>query len=131
MSGPCGIDHQEFKNMNIVLWLLQVLLAFLFLFAGVSKFLMPYEEMAAQMPLKLPHWFILFIGACEILGAVGLVLPWLLKIRPGLTPLAAWLLTVIMVGAVIISAIYAPMTAAFPFITGVLLVVVAKGRTSR
>lgn len=114
--------------MNIVLWLLQVLLGILFVFAGVSKFLMPYEEMVAQMPMKLPHWFILFIGACETLGGLGLVLPWLLKIKPSLTPLAAWLLVIIMVGAVIVSAMSSLALAVFPFIVGILLAFVGYGR---
>jgi uncharacterized membrane protein YphA (DoxX/SURF4 family) len=115
--------------MNIVLWVLQILLALLFLFSGVMKFLMPYDEMVKQMPVALPHWFILFIGVCEILGGLGLVLPWLLKIRPSLTPLAAWLLVVIMIGAVVISAMGGISMAIVPFVTGLLLAFVGYGRS--
>ncbi len=85
--------------------------------------------MAKNMPVALPHWFILFIGACEILGGLGLVLPWLLKIRPSLTPLAAWLLTIVMLGAVVISAMGSVPSAIFPLVIGILLVVVGYGRS--
>ena len=115
--------------MNIVLWILQILLALLFLFAGVSKFLIPYEEMVKNLPVALPHWFILFIGVCETLGGLGLILPWLLKIRPGLTPLAAWLLTIIMLGAVVISAMGSIPSAIFPLVIGILLVIIGYGRS--
>ncbi len=73
--------------MNVALWLVQELLAFLFLFAGGMKLVLPVEEMTKQMPL--PGLFLRFIAVCGVLGAIGLILPWLLRIRPGLTPLAA------------------------------------------
>ena len=86
--------------MNIALWVVQALLAALFLFAGGMKFVMSVEEMTKQIPL--PGWFLHFIGVCEILGALGLILPWLRRIRPGLTPLAAAGLVIIMIGATVI-----------------------------
>ena len=73
--------------MNIALWIVQALLALLFSFAGGMKFVMSIEEMTKQIPL--PGWFLHFIGVCEVLGALGLIVPWLTRIRPGLTPLAA------------------------------------------
>jgi uncharacterized membrane protein YphA (DoxX/SURF4 family) len=85
------------RMLNVLLWILQVLLALLFMFAGVMKFVMPVEEMTKQ--IALPGWFLHFIGAAEILGGIGLVLPWILRIRTGLTPLAAAGLVVIMIGA--------------------------------
>src|SRR6267154_6581604 len=85
------------RGMNVVLWILQSLLAALFMFAGVMKFIMPIEEMTKQ--IALPGWFLHFIGVAEILGAIGLVLPGILRIRTGLTPLAAAALAVIMIGA--------------------------------
>src|SRR5712671_3732383 len=75
------------RKMNVVLWILQSLLAALFMFAGVMKFIMPIEEMTKQ--IALPGWFLHFIGAAEILGAIGLILPGILRIRVELTPLAA------------------------------------------
>src|SRR2546430_1093222 len=85
------------------LWVVQGLLAIIFLFTGGSKFVMSVEEMNAQMKVPLPGWFLHFIGVCEILGAIGLILPGLLHIRPGLTPLAAAGLTIILIGATVIT----------------------------
>ena len=59
--------------LNYTLWTAQVLLAALFLFAGVMKFVMPVAEMTKQS--SLPGWFFWFIGVCEILGGLGLILP--------------------------------------------------------
>jgi hypothetical protein len=59
--------------MNIALWIVQWLLALLFLFAGGSKFIMPVEEMTKQMP-SIPGWFVHFIGVCELLGATAVTL---------------------------------------------------------
>ena len=73
--------------MRIALWTVQVLLAALFLMGGIVKLVMPLDEMVAQSGLPGP--FILFLGVVETLGALGLILPGLTKIRPGLTPLAA------------------------------------------
>ena len=85
--------------MNIALWIVQALLALLFLFAGGIKLVMPIEEMVKQMPLPLPGMFLRFIGVVEALGGLGLILPQLLNIRPGLTPLAAAGLVIVMIGA--------------------------------
>src|SRR5258708_19398158 len=85
------------RKMNVVLWILQSLLAALFMFAGVMKFIMPIEEMTKQ--IALPGWFLHFIGAAEITGAIGLILPGILRIRVELTPLAAPGLSIITVGA--------------------------------
>src|SRR5436190_1062656 len=107
--------------MNILLWIVQIVLALLYLMSGVMKFIMPYADMVKDSPVAFPHWFFLFIGTCEILGAVGLVVPWATKIKPGLTPLAATLLIIIMVGATILTAI-GPMApaAVIPAVAGLL-----------
>ena len=115
--------------MNIVLWILQILLGLLFLFAGTTKFLMSPEQMTEGMPVALPLWFIYFIGICEILGGIGLIVPWLTGIKRGLTPLAASLLIVIMIGATVISAMISIPMAIMPFIVGLLLLFVAWGRS--
>ena len=73
------------------------MLAAIFLFAGGMKLVLPVEEMTKQLPL--PGLFLRFIAVCEVLGAIGLILPWLLGSRPGLTPLAAAGLVIIMIGA--------------------------------
>jgi uncharacterized membrane protein YphA (DoxX/SURF4 family) len=115
--------------MNKALWIVQGLLAALFLFAGGMKLVLPIEEMLAQMPVPLPGLFLQFIGVCEVLGAIGLILPGLLNIRPGLTPLAAAGLTVIMIGATVLTlagGMVAP--ALIPLVVGLLLAFVAYAR---
>ena len=113
--------------LNYVLWTLQVLLALLFLFAGVSKFVIPMAEMTKQMPM--PAWFLYFIGVAETLGGLGLILPSLLRIKPGLTPLAAAGLVIIMIGATVVSVQLGGVKAApLPFVAGLLLAFVAYGR---
>jgi len=109
------------------LWVLQVLLACLFLFAGGAKMVMPIEMMTKGS--SLPGWFFRFIGVVEILGALGLILPGTTRILPILTPLAAVGLTVIMVGAVVITAPGGIGAILFPLIAGVLTAFVAYGRT--
>src|ERR1700712_730589 len=74
------------KTANRALWTAQTLTALLFLFAGSMKFIMPAEKMQ-QGPISLPLAFMYFIGICECLGALGLLLPGLTRIRTALTPL--------------------------------------------
>jgi uncharacterized membrane protein YphA (DoxX/SURF4 family) len=113
--------------MRYALWIVQGLLALLFLFAGVMKFVMSVEEMTQQV--QMPGAFLRFIGVCEILGGLGLILPSLLRIRPGLTPLAAAGLIVIMIGATIVSVMIGGVAAAIaPFVVLLLLAFVAYGR---
>ena len=116
--------------MNILLWIVQILLALLFLMSGVMKFVMSYADMTKDAPVVLPHAFYLFIGVCEILGGIGLVVPWLTKIRPSLTPLAASLLVIIMVGATVITAMGSVSMAVVPAVAGLLCAFVAWGRRS-
>jgi len=113
--------------MNVALWIIQALLALLFLFAGGAKLVMAVEEMTKQIPL--PGLFLRFIAVCEILGGLGLVLPWLLGIRPGLTPLAAAGLLIIMIGATALTLTTGDIvTAIFPLVVGLLCAFVAYGR---
>jgi uncharacterized membrane protein YphA (DoxX/SURF4 family) len=115
--------------MSIILWILQVLLALLFIFAGVTKFVMSVETMNAEAPVVMPGLFLHFIGACEVLGGLGLILPSLFKIKPGLTPLAALGLAMITAGATV-TALMGPMkvAAAFPLTVCLLCLFVAYGR---
>lgn len=113
--------------MKYALWIIQGLLAALFLFAGVMKLVMPIEAMTQQMPM--PGMFLRFIGICELLGGLGLVLPTLLRIRPGLVSLAALGLLVIMLGAVVVACqIGGPLQAVVPLIVALLLGFVIYGR---
>lgn len=120
-------EYKETRMMNIVLWIVQVLLALLFLFAGGSKLVLSMEQM--QGPIAFPEWFLRFIGVLELLGGIGLILPWLLRIRPILTPLAAVGLVIIMIGATVVSLMTGPAAlAAIPLVTGLLAAFVAYGR---
>ena len=114
--------------MTYVLWILQILLGLLFLFSGSMKFVMSVAEMTKDMPW-MPGWFLHFIGVMEILGGLGLVLPSLLRIRPGLTPLAAAGLVIIMIGATVITLTTMGVgPALLPLIVGILCAFVAYGR---
>ena len=113
--------------MNVVLWIIQVLLALLFLFAGVTKLILPIEEMTKQM--AMPGLFLRFLGVVEVLGALGLILPGLFRIKTWLTPLAAVGLTIIVVGATVITLkIGGGATAMVPLVTALLSAFVAYGR---
>ena len=86
--------------MNILLWVLQVLLAVAF-FAHGWLFLWPPPEIAVQMNATLPRWFQLFLGVAEIAAAVGLTLPGLTRIVPGLVIGAAVGIMVVMISATV------------------------------
>jgi hypothetical protein len=88
---------------------------------------MPVAEMTAQM--ALPGWFFRFIGTCELLGGIGLVLPMALRILPVLTAVAAGGLTLIMVGATVLTILGpTPAQTAVPAVVGMACFTVAYGR---
>lgn len=91
------------KALNISLWIAQVLLALMFLMAGAMKSAQPVEELAKSMSWvnDFSAGMVRLIGASELLGGIGLLLPSLLRIRPLLTPLAALGLFIVMVFAFI------------------------------
>ena len=116
--------------MTYALWIVQGLLALLFLWAGSMKLVMPVEAMTEQMPL--PGLFLRFIGVCEVLGAIGLILPELLHIRRELTPLSGAGLVIIMIGATAITLAGGDVAQALvPLVVGILASVVAYGRWRR
>jgi putative oxidoreductase len=84
--------------MNIVLWIVQVLLALAF-FAHGLLFLWPPAAVVEQMNATLPRWFQLFLGVAEILAAVGITLPGVTRIRPWLVTWAAGGIVIVMVSA--------------------------------
>jgi uncharacterized membrane protein YphA (DoxX/SURF4 family) len=121
--------------MNIALWIIQILLALLFLFAGGTKLYFSPEVLAAMGPpnqVHLPGLFLKFIGVCEVLGGLGLVLPGLFKIRPQLTFLAAAGLLIIMIGAVVVTIAGPGVGPAVPAVViGLLCAFVAYGRRQK
>src|ERR687889_1480302 len=121
------VREEAGMNRNRALWIVQGLLAALFLFAGGMKLITPVEVLSVMSPF--PGEFIRFIGVCEVLGAVGLILPWALRILPGLTALAAAGLVVIMVGATVSTlAIGGGLLAVPTVLLGALAALVAYGR---
>jgi hypothetical protein len=113
--------------MNVALWIVQGLLAALFLFAGGMKLVLPLEDLKG--PVEVPGPFLRFIGVAEVLGAIGLILPSLLRIRPGLTPLAAAGLVIIMIGATGLTlAVGQVGPALISLVVGLLAAFVAYGR---
>jgi len=117
----------EVTTMNVALWIVQGLLAALFLFAGGAKLVLPLDQMAG--PVALPGWFLRLLGVAEVLGAFGLVLPGLLRIRPGLTPLAAAGLVIIMIGATVVTLVGGMVAVALmDLVVALLAAFVAYGR---
>lgn len=93
--------------LNIGLWIAQVLLAAAYLAAGWMKVSQPVDGLAAMgmaWAADWPAWSVRFIGAAEIAGALGLILPAATRIVPMLTPLAALGLSVIQVLAIVVHA---------------------------
>jgi uncharacterized membrane protein YphA (DoxX/SURF4 family) len=116
------------RRINVAIWIVQVLLACLFLFAGGAKLVLPIAEMTKQFPL--PGYFLRFLGVVELAGAFGLILPSLLRIRPYLTPLAAGGLVIVMSGATAISMAGGTVGPAIPpFVVGCLAGLVLYART--
>jgi hypothetical protein len=122
-----SIEYKETGIKNYAIWGVQWALALLFLWAGGVKLVMPLEMLKG--PVALPGLFVRFIGLAEALGAVGLILPWLLRIQPVLTSLAAAGLVIIMIGATVITLIGGGGAfALFPATVGILAASVAYGR---
>lgn len=117
------------RVLSVALWTLQSLLAVTFVMTGAMKLLSPADMLAAQTPL--PILLVRFIGACEIAGALGLLLPGLLRVKPSLTPLAAACLVVLMIWATILTPIMIapdPVMMLLPATVGALAAFVAYAR---
>jgi uncharacterized membrane protein YphA (DoxX/SURF4 family) len=96
------IQQKQSKAWNITLWILQFLLAAMFLMAGFMKLFQPMDELSKSLPwaAQVPEGLVRFIGAAEVLGALGLILPALLRIQPILTPMAALGIATVMLFAI-------------------------------
>jgi uncharacterized membrane protein YphA (DoxX/SURF4 family) len=108
--------------MNILLWVLQVLLAVVFLAHG-WLLLSPPPEIAVQMNAAMPRWFQLFLGVAEALAAVGLILPGLTRVLPSLVIAAAVGIMIVMASATVFHLVRGEISSAA--ITLVLLAVAA------
>ena len=129
-GGNTTITGLQGKRMrtDVVLWVLQAVLALFFVVAsGAPKLLLPVERLA--LPLDLPQAFVWFIGAAEVLGGLSLILPGLLRIHTRLTPLAATGLVLVTTGATVYQlAAVQPGSALFGAAVGLLAAGVAYGR---
>jgi uncharacterized membrane protein YphA (DoxX/SURF4 family) len=118
--------------MNVLLWILQILLALLFLFAGIMKLVTPADvlmSMGSPNAIKFSAVFLKFIGVVETLGGLGLILPGIFRRQQYLTPLAAAGLCILMIGAVITTIMGDGVSMIFaPLVVGLLCAFVAYGR---
>jgi uncharacterized membrane protein YphA (DoxX/SURF4 family) len=87
--------------MNVFVWIVQIILAIIFALHGIALISPPEPMKAVFDALPFSRGFLIGIGVLEVLGAIGLILPWSLNIAPKLTPLAAAGLSIIMLGAVV------------------------------
>ena len=128
-----GTAIPQSKRWNILLWTAQVILGGMFLMAGIMKMTTPIEELAlkAAWAQDLPL-LVRFIGVSEFAGALGLLLPSLLRIKPMLTPIAALGLVVVMILAGIFHLVRGEYPAiGFTIMLGVIAAFVAYGRTKK
>lgn len=90
--------------MNVVLWLVQIVLAFMFLMAGAMKIAKSKDQLAEQMAWveDFSENTIKYIGVAEVLGGVGLILPAVTGIAPVLVPTAAAALAIVMILAAVV-----------------------------
>jgi uncharacterized membrane protein YphA (DoxX/SURF4 family) len=130
MIGEASAKQQK-RSVNIILWSVQMILALLFLLVGGMKLVMPVEALLAQMPIQMPGLFVRLIGVIEVAGALGLILPGLLRIRPVLTPLAACGLVIEMIGATVYTVAGGQgAVALFPLALALICAFLAYGRRS-
>lgn len=89
------------KRLHIALWVAQIALAAVYAMAGFMKLTTPIPDLTAMMgwPGVVPAFFVRFVAAAELAGAIGLILPMLTRIQPRLTVLAALGLVVLQIGA--------------------------------
>ena len=100
-TAAASVSHEvhRSKALHVTLWVVQILLGTMFLYAGVIKATQPIAELAQKMvwPGAIPAALVRFIGWTELLAGLGLILPAATRIKPWLTPLAGAGLTTIMV----------------------------------
>ncbi len=105
-TAPNHSNPQSRRGLRAALWIVQILLAVAFAMSGLMKLMQPIADLASQMGwvASVPAALVRFIGAAELAGAAGLILPALTRIQPRLTALAALGLVVVMVLASVVHA---------------------------
>jgi putative oxidoreductase len=123
------------RGLNLALWAAQILLALAFGSAGIMTASMPIATLVQNGLVwagDVPVWLVRFIGTCELAGAVGLILPALIRIRPELTALAALgLLTMMILAMGFHISRREPEVVPMNMVLGGLAVFVAWGRRSK
>lgn len=94
-------QQQSSKAMNIILWIAQVFVAAGFIWVATIKLFEPIEKIAAMWPWtgEVPSLMVRLLGVVDLLGGLGLILPSLLRIKPGLTAFTAVAIIALMVCA--------------------------------
>jgi hypothetical protein len=102
MGAPSGVAHPA-KSLNVILWVVQTLLALTFVGGGLWKLATPIPDLAAKMPWmgQVSPSFLHLTATFDILGGLGVFLPSLTRIKPGLTVVAALGCVALMVAAII------------------------------
>jgi len=125
-----GAKKKPSVAASTALWILQVLLALLFLLTGTLN-VAQIPGVTPTPPLPFPTLFMQFIGVVELDGALGLILPGLTRIGRQLTPLAAFGLFLEMIGATVATLVGGAVNQVLlPVVVGLLCVIVAFGRRS-
>jgi putative oxidoreductase len=135
MSTHAMSSSRESRDvLHVTLWSAQIVLFLVFSLTGLAKLTSPINELAPMMPwvLDVPLTLVRFIGAAELAGALGVLLPALTRVRPQLTPLAALGLTVVMALATVVHLARGEFVhALIPLGLGFLAAFVAWGRYAR
>ena len=131
---PFTAPMSSSRALRVGLWVTQGLLAAMFLMSGLMKLTTPVAELAAAMPWVSGSLggLVRLIGAAELAGAIGLILPAATRIQPRLTVLAALGLMLIMAGAAVTHVARGELgVVAMPVILGGLAAFVAWGRSKK
>jgi hypothetical protein len=132
LTSMSAVSARPSRALHLSLWLVQVLLAGVFFLVGYTHALAPIEVAIARAPwaAALPVALIRFIGVVELAGGIGVVLPAATRVLPGLTPLAAAGLAIVMALAIPFHLLRGEVTAiGVNLALGALAAFVAWGRT--
>ena len=89
------------KALNIILWVAQIILASSLIWASMLKLFQPFAQLAVMWPwvAQVPVALVKFTGIVDLSGALGLILPQLIRFKPKLTPITAICIFVLMICA--------------------------------
>lgn len=101
------MHRKQARKWSIAIWGIQAVISAIFLMQGILKLVMPADQLGLTMPWvsTAPGWLVALIGLAEVVVAVLLIGPALLRYRPELGVMAAWVLEGFMVVAILFHAI--------------------------